>query len=471
MMAEETLYCRGCNEYYASESGGRCPECGGEMTLADLDVAPNLAETAFMDVLPETLKSSTGLSKELVGRTLGLYELQEFLGRGGMAWVFRARHNTLLRTCAVKVLSPDFHRRKPDSVEMFLSEARAAASLVHPHVVTVHNIGESDGFHFIELEYVDGNSLQRLVKQHEQLAPLVATRYMMQCSSALAAAHNQDLIHRDFKPANILIRTRDNVAKLADFGLAKKIDTDAIAPTSLNGTPYFMAPEMFKGTSASKQSDVYAAGISYYYLLTGELPFASRKLGPLAQMHAESEATDPRNIFPQIPDPAVHIIRQCLAKQPAQRFQDGVELLAAFQDAFTSMRTLTSLVDEALQGLDVSWEQNSGRIAVLVRLSGSRKQTVFIEESDDGPWDTRLVRIVSVCGPELASYYRRALELNACVPHGSLAIEEIDGRSRFVMLNNYPRATCDPGEIRQSVLDIAQWADNVEQVLTGCDEH
>ncbi len=169
-----------------------------------------------------------------------------------------------------------------------------------------------------------------------------------------------------------------------------------------------MAPEMFKGASASKQSDVYAAGISYYYLLTGQLPFASRQLGPLAQLHAEGEATDPRSFSPQIPEPAVHIIRQCLAKHPAQRFQDGVELLAAFQDAFTSMRTLTSLVEEALQGLDVSWEQEPSRIAVLVRLSSGRKQTVFIEESDEGPWDTRLVRIVSVCGPELASYYRRA---------------------------------------------------------------
>ncbi len=228
---------------------------------------------------------------------------------------------------------------------------------------------------------------------------------------------------------------------------------------------------MFQGIAAGKRSDVYAVGVSYYYLLTGQLPFASRKLGPLAQMHAEQEVPDPRTVCPQIPDLAVQIIQQCLAKQPKQRFADGLELHATLQDAFTSMRSLASLVDDALQGMDVDVEQQAGRIGVLVHLPGGRKQTVFIEEVDNGPWETRLVRIFSVCGPESASYYRRALELNASVPHGSLAIEKIDGQSRFVMLNNYPRSTCDPAEIRGSVLDIAQWADNVEQVLTGGDEN
>ncbi len=228
-MAQGTFYCRGCNEYYDADIEGQCPQCGGEMTVAEMPTTPNLAETAFLEMDPTTLGVTSQLSKTLVGKTLGLYSLESFLGRGGMAWVFRAQHGTLLRTCAVKVLCPDFHRRKPDSVEMFLCEARAAASLVHPHVVTVHNIGEADHYHFIELEYVNGNSLQRLLRQELQLTPLDATRYILQCSSALAAAHQQDLIHRDFKPANILIRTEDNVAKLADFGLAKKIDTDASA--------------------------------------------------------------------------------------------------------------------------------------------------------------------------------------------------------------------------------------------------
>ena len=302
---------------------------------------------------------------------------------------------------------------------MFLAEARAAASLVHPHIVAVHNLGEVEGRHFIEMEYVPGESLQRLVTTQTRLLPLEATRYMVQSCSALAAAHQQGLVHRDFKPANILVR-HDGIAKLADFGLARPVMADAAASEGgLAGTPYFMAPELFQGRPGSMAGDVYAAGISFYYLLTGQFPFTGKHLMQIGQLHAQQPIPDPRELVPVIPGAAVEILRRALAKQPEERYPSGRELHLELQNLFTTLKDLPSLVSEAIQQLDASSRQQDRRIAIVVRMPRGRTQTVFVEEIAADPWPTALVRIYSICGPAEPSYFRRALELNASVPHGA----------------------------------------------------
>lgn len=473
-MATVTGYCRGCNQRFTAVSSERCPQCGEQLTLADEGPTLDLDETMPGGAAPIEIVVPPDLSDTLIGSELSLYTIEEFLGRGGMAWVFRARHNMLFRACAVKLLSPDLEGRSEHSVELFLREARAAASLVHPHVVAVHNIGHAAGFHFIEMEFVPGQSLQTLFAAKKTLSAVEATGYLLQTTSALAEAHRQGLIHRDFKPSNILVRC-DGVAKLADFGLAKRVAN--VGPSgamqrsgdSLSGTPYYMAPELFHGSVGSRASDVYAVGVSYFYLLTGQFPFRDRNVARLAHLHEEQPVPDPRSIVPTIPEPAAELVMRAMAKEKQERYQTGEALHEAFKRVFTQLRSLLSIVTEAVEGISATVKRVGEVLNIRVPLENGRSQTIFVEETVSETWSTQIVRVFSICGPAKASYYERALELNAQVPHGSLAIEPIDGEPHFVMLNSYLRSTCNPAEIRQSILDIARWADDVENALTGED--
>jgi serine/threonine-protein kinase len=332
-------------------------------------------------------------------------------------------------------------------------------------------VGEARDYHFIELEYVPGESLQHLRVEKNEFTPLDATRYLVQSCDALAAAHRQGMVHRDFKPANILVR-QDGVAKLADFGLAKRV---VVSPPTvkrrLNGTPYFMAPELFSGKHGSTASDVYAVGVSYYYLLTGKFPFTSKNLVKLWRLHEEQPVPDPRELAPAIPAAVADVVLRALAKRPEQRYRDGDELHADLLSVLTTLKSLRSIVEEAVEGLDAAVAPVDDRLAVLVDLPNGRRQTVYVEEAMSEPWSTTIVRVYSICGPADESYFRHALVLNAQIPHGSLAIEDIDGTSHFVMLQSYLRATCDPPELRHGIEDISRWADDVERALTGDDRY
>jgi serine/threonine-protein kinase len=441
------------------------------MTASDLAPTIDFSETVLRRGDNKSTLKSPDLSGSLIGRDLAQYRIDSFLGKGGMAWVFRARHNTLYRPCAIKVLCPQLRERNADLLELFISEARAAASLVHPHIVAVHNIGEAEKKYFIEMEYVPGQSLQQVAATEKKLDLMRATDLLLQVSSALAEAHRRELIHRDLKPANILVRS-DGVAKLADFGLAKRVVSgSAPKQRTLAGTPYFMAPELFRGATATKQSDVYAMGVSFYYLLTGRFPFVDRDLIRLGNQHAERPIPDPCQYRSDLPVEIADFLSRLMAKRPQDRPHDGGALQSELRALFGELRDVHTLVMEALSGLNVSWEITEDKYVVSVPTSENRFQKVFIEDSTSETWTGRLIRIYSVCARAAESYFQRALELNATIAHGSLAIEEIGGQPYFVMVNSYPRTTCDPEEVRKSVQDIGRWADEVERILTGEDVH
>ncbi len=412
-----------------------------------------------------------GLPQSFLGRSFEHYAVERFLGKGGMAWVFQARHQALERPCAIKILCPDLQQRAQNSVQMFLAEARAAASVVHPHIVTVHNIGQIDPYHFIELEYIAGRALQTILNQEGSLPPLRATDLLLQCCGALARAHHCGLIHRDFKPSNILIGDGD-YAKLADFGLAKRLAPGQGAPAgTVAGTPPYMAPELFDGQPASTASDVYAVGVSYFQLLTGQLPFPAGSLTEAIHKHRRQPPPDPRSRRPELPDHVAELVKRCLAKRPADRPPDGQTLYELLHEVSLGLRDIRLLVAEAIREMNVVLETQDTRLSVDVALPKGRRQRVYIEDHTAGPWSEHLVKIYSLCCPVREDYFRRALELNANISHGSLAIEQIEGQSYFVMINRYPRSTCEAADIRHSILDISHWADEVERVLTGEDRH
>lgn len=464
----DKVYCRGCNESFAvPASNPRCPQCGEELTAHDLAVTLDLDLTLAGGEHP-VRPEAAGPSEGLIGKPFDAYMIDSFLGKGGMAWVFRATHNTLYRPCAIKILAP-----RPgygDMVDLFLAEARAAAALVHPHIVTVHNIGHSGGLHYIELEYVPGQTLQQMVHAAGRLDAYTATEMLSQACSALGEAHRGGVVHRDFKPSNILVH-RNGLAKLADFGLAKQVARGDASHEPLAGTPYFMAPELFRSRAAGKTSDVYAVGVSYYYLLTGEFPFVDRDISLLADKHARAAVPDPRAVVPGVPEEAAELTMQCLAKAPAERPADGERVYRRLQTILRGTCSLGKLVDAALRDMVVTRCDEEHRVTIRVPQPRGRSQQVSVEECQAPIGRERLIRIFSICGRADPAYYRRALELNSRLCHGALAIQDIGGEPFFVMSNSFPRTTCDPEEIQHSIQEIARWADQVETALGTTDQY
>ncbi len=196
-----------------------------------------------------------------------------------MACVYKARHMELERTCALKIIDTASLARQPDIREQFRAEARAVANLLHPHIVTIYNLGSEGEHHFIEMEYVPGGRTLRDTLVHEgPLDPVRAATLARQVALALGAAHDSGLVHRDIKPANVLL-TRDGDAKLADFGLVRRLDELAQGGAPLAGTPTFMAPELFQGTPAGSASDIYAAGRPPLLLPVGPIAAGGRQRG------------------------------------------------------------------------------------------------------------------------------------------------------------------------------------------------
>ncbi len=467
VMTKTERHCEACQLDFLADDGDPCPQCGDN---ADC-VTGLYSETMILDshASQPAPKSSNGDPIMKPGDSIDVYRIDRLLGRGGMAWVFLALHNNLERPCALKVLCPELQGDNAESVDLFIAEARAAASVVHPHIVTVHNVGSEQGRHFIELEYVQGKSLDSILSGGA-LTALQSANLMAQASLALSAAHGRGLVHRDFKPANIMVQD-DGVAKLADFGLAKRVK-DGGGHSRLAGTPYFMAPELFQGAQATPASDVYAVGVSLFQLLTARYPFHHSKWTELAKLHVEAPVPDVRSSHPHVDDSLARLIDNCLAKSAADRPDDGAVLHGELQAVFRSLRDLRTLLDETFgDDKSVTINRSGEGFDLIVSLSQRRSQRVRIEESTTEIANLALIRIYSVCAPVDETYLRRALELNASIPHGALTIQEFKGAPHFVMVNNYPRATCDVEELRHSVMDVARWADDVEKALTNEDRH
>lgn len=472
-MAESVLFCPGCNEKFLVQNDlNQCPHCRQRLqTMGDAQTQV-LQELPFRETHAFDSSECLGLDDDLIGEQLERYRIESLLGRGGMGRVYRATHLNLHRLCAVKVLRADLAEKDPAFVDMFMTEARSAAALVHPHVVVIHNVGCDRGLHFIEMEYVPGCSLQRLVEIEGPLDPVRATNFMVQVCSALAEAHRRNVVHRDIKPANVLV-TNAGVAKLADFGLAKQVlSTNRSASVQgLAGTPYFMAPELFLGHAADTRSDVYAMGIMYFQLLAARLPFVDATVMGVRRLHAEAPIPSVDQFRADVVPESGQVIARALAKNPADRYADAAELGRDLRAVYGTIRNFEQLVADALRDTNAAWECRGNSCQVMVPLPGGRAQRVYIDDSPGATVASRIVKVYSIAAPVVEHFCRAALELSARIPHGSVAIEQVDGNPYFVLGNTYPRATCDPDEVCQSVFTLAQHADEVEYLLTVRDDH
>jgi predicted Ser/Thr protein kinase len=264
-------------------------------------------------------------------QVLGHCRLLSKLGQGGMGVVWRARHETLQKDVAVKVLPQGF-ASEPEAVKRFLREARSAARLEHPNVVQVLDAGSADGVHFIVMQFVDGTDLEKIVKKRGRLAVGDALAVTKRVAMALGAAHKLGIIHRDIKPSNILVTSQSRVM-VTDFGLAREIEGGGALTSAdqLLGTPQYLSPEQARGEKLDGRSDLYSLGGTLYTLLTGRPPFEGATAVSIAVKHASAQEKPApvRSIAPDVPAEVEALVEKLMAKSPQDRFQTADELAAA----------------------------------------------------------------------------------------------------------------------------------------------
>jgi serine/threonine protein kinase len=261
------------------------------------------------------------------------YQLQESIGRGGMATIYRGHDMRMDRVVAIKVLR-EVYSTDPKFVTRFQREAKAASSLQHPNIVQVYDYGQSEGNYFIVMELVEGIDLRKYLRSRGVLAIDRAVIITHDIALGLGAAHRRQIVHRDVKPQNILVG-RDGSIKLTDFGIAsvyKDINAERLTTTGMTlGTVQYYAPEQAQGEIVNPAADVYALGIVMYEMLTGRTPFEGETPVAVAMQHIQDAPISPRQLNPNIPPALEEIILRCLEKAPEMRYRDGTLLARALE--------------------------------------------------------------------------------------------------------------------------------------------
>ncbi len=252
------------------------------------------------------------------------YEVIEEIGRGGMGIVFKARDRRLGRIVALKKL-PDNLRDHPTAVELFLREARAAAALNHPNIVTLFDADhDAAGNYYITMEFLEGFPLDKVLKKRGKLSVKDGLRIGAQIATGLQYAHDQRIVHRDIKTANLFF-TKDRLVKVMDFGLAKMMEEVRKGATVVGGTPYYMPPEQAAGGAIDHRADLYAFGVTLFEMLTGSVPFAE---GDINAHHRSTPPPDPRTLVPELPPAVCELVLQLMAKKPGDRPATTAEVTA-----------------------------------------------------------------------------------------------------------------------------------------------
>ena len=253
------------------------------------------------------------------------YEILGRVGSGGMADVYKGKDHKLNRFVAIKVLKSDY-RTDEVFIRKFLSEAQAAAGLMHPNVVNVYDVGQDRGLYYMVMELVEGITLKDYIEKKGKLSPKETVSISIQMVTGLQAAHNQHIVHRDIKPQNIII-SKDGKVKVTDFGIARATTSTQTISTSVMGSVHYTSPEQARGGVVDQKSDIYSIGITMYEMVTGHVPFDGDSTVTVALKHLQEEITSPAEEVPDLPYSLECIIMKCTQKNPAMRYHDCASLL------------------------------------------------------------------------------------------------------------------------------------------------
>lgn len=261
-----------------------------------------------------------------IGTIIGdRYEILEKVGSGGMADVFRAKCHRLNRFVAIKILKQEYSE-DTKFVAKFRGEAQAIASMSHPNIVGIYDVGEEDGLYYIVMELVDGITLKKYIEEKGKLSVKEAVGISLQIANGLDAAHRNNIVHRDVKPQNILI-ARDGTAKVSDFGIAKAASSNTITANAM-GSVHYISPEQARGGYSDEKSDIYSLGVTMYEMLSGDLPFTGESAVAIALAHIQEDAVPLAALDASIPKGLSNIVNKCMQKKTELRYLSAVDLIA-----------------------------------------------------------------------------------------------------------------------------------------------
>ncbi len=331
------MICPNCGAENEADSAF-CISCGVPSGLAAEDTAELPDQTAVpsaarQDATTEQMGAQPQREDALLVAARGAladdFEISGELGRGGMAVVFEGVEKELRRRVAIKVLPPEMATE--DTAERFKREARMAASLDHPNIIPVYRVGQAEGIQYMAMKFVDGRGLDEIIKEQGALPIPVVVRVLADSARALAFAHENGVIHRDIKGANILIE-KDGRVLVTDFGIARAVGDHTITATGMvMGTPSYMSPEQCGGIKLTQQSDQYSLGVLAFQLLTGSLPFEAETFVALVQHHYMTPPPEVKRVREDVPDELLAVVHRALAKKPEERFPHTKQMVAALE--------------------------------------------------------------------------------------------------------------------------------------------
>ncbi len=363
------------------------------------------------------------MSQKNIGRFIGKYKIVEHLGSGGMAEVYKAYQASLDRYVALKLMHPSLAEDESFS-SRFGREARSLAAINHPHIISVYDFDVEGNTSYIVMEYISGGTLKELqttlTQRGERLPLAQAVKLTLQVADALAYAHGRGLIHRDIKPANVMINERGD-AILTDFGIAKMMTGPSYTMTgAMIGTPAYMSPEQAMGQPGDERSDLYALGVLFFELVAGKLPFEADTPMAVVIKHISDPVPYPREFNATLPPAIEHIIRQTLAKDPADRFPSvhafaralretvndsslGLELAgvvpaALLQDRPTPLPDVSTIVSFANDATQVASTQVASTQAAATLLAPSEVASAPAGQQSGGGGKRRLGVAAGVVG-------------------------------------------------------------------------